>query len=389
MDGQIAFLAACHTQFPVVMNDIFQDVTEILKIGEGIFGEVYEGKVPLISPGQEGRGDQNQSTKVVFKVVPIQGEEKVNGERQKRFEEVIPEIVITEKLGELVVNKGEGFPHASPGFIQMYAAYLGIGEYPPNLISAWKAYDETYDSDNDVPEFACDQKYMVLLFEFGGADAGQYQYVDARQTFFMLMQTIHIIAVGEAALEFEHRDLHGNNILIKSSLSDFNEFKLNGKILRVPTFGIVPTIIDFTMSRIKHPETNADTYYDMADDDELFMSKGDYQFDIYRMMKDENRNNWAPFTPKTNIMWVHYLTDKFLRKGTYSLVDTDQHKFYLRRMELLKSRLLTFPSCQAFVSSQLCAKLLLPPTDHKRKFVNRGRVGSPISKKINKPRSRN
>lgn len=38
MDRQTEFLAACHTQFPVVMNDIFRDVTEISKIGEGIFG---------------------------------------------------------------------------------------------------------------------------------------------------------------------------------------------------------------------------------------------------------------------------------------------------------------------------------------------------------------
>ncbi len=90
---ELDFLAACHQPFPVLMNDIFRDVKDIAKIGEGIFGEVYTGVVS--SPGQ-GHGDQNQLTKVVFKIVPIEGLERVNGERQKSFREVRPEIVITE-----------------------------------------------------------------------------------------------------------------------------------------------------------------------------------------------------------------------------------------------------------------------------------------------------
>jgi len=49
------------------------------KIGEGVYGEVF------LSEGQE---------KSVLKIIPIEGEVLVNGEPQKKFEEILSEVVI-------------------------------------------------------------------------------------------------------------------------------------------------------------------------------------------------------------------------------------------------------------------------------------------------------
>lgn len=49
------------------------------KIGEGVYGEVF------MSEGQD---------RSVLKVIPIEGEACVNGEPQKKFEEILSEIVI-------------------------------------------------------------------------------------------------------------------------------------------------------------------------------------------------------------------------------------------------------------------------------------------------------
>jgi serine/threonine-protein kinase haspin len=49
------------------------------KIGEGVYGEVF------LSEGQDHS---------VLKVIPIEGEACVNGEPQKKFEEILSEIVI-------------------------------------------------------------------------------------------------------------------------------------------------------------------------------------------------------------------------------------------------------------------------------------------------------
>ncbi len=77
--------------------------------------------------------------------------------------------------------------------------------------------------------------------------------------------------------------------MIKPTSDEFKEYTMDGKTMRVPTFGITPTIIDFTLSRMKDPKSNVEIFLDMALDEEMFMSKGDYQFDIYRMMRDANR----------------------------------------------------------------------------------------------------
>ncbi|OXA46352.1 putative serine/threonine-protein kinase haspin [Folsomia candida] len=363
------FLATCHQEYPIPMNNIFQEIKDIAKIGEGIFGEVYQGNVPLL--GEGGHGDTCNVASVVFKIVPIEGEEFVNGERQKKFEEVAPEVVITEKLGKLGENMSE--PNVTGGYAKMYYSYLACGEYPANLVTAWNKWHEVNDSDNDAPMFSVDQKFVVFLFEHGGEDAGCYQFKDAKQTFFMIMQIIHMLAVAEIALEFEHRDLHGNNILIKKTHQDFSTFKVNGKVMNVPTCGIIPTIIDFTFSRIKDPGTNAEIFLDMADDEEMFMSTGNYQFDIYRMMRDANRNRWGPFNPKSNIMWLHYLVDKLLSKKHWTETATFDHRVFLGQMHHLKSRLLSFTSCHDFVCSPLLGKYLTMPDPKEYEAASRGR----------------
>jgi serine/threonine-protein kinase haspin len=37
-------------------------------------------------------------------------------------------------------------------------------------------------------------------------------------------------------------------------------------------------------------------------DPEIFEGEGDYQFDVYRMMKTHNGNEWATYQPLTNVM---------------------------------------------------------------------------------------
>lgn len=118
------------------------------------------------------------------------------------------------------------------------------------------------------------------------------------------------LAVGENALQFEHRDLHWGmnifylffykiictnflfisnyickgNILVQETKELHLMYYLNGKQLIVPSKGIKTTIIDYTLSRLTYG--NNILYNDLSTDEELFLAQGDYQFDIYRMMRD-------------------------------------------------------------------------------------------------------
>jgi len=48
-------------------------------------------------------------------------------------------------------------------------------------------------------------------------------------------------------------------------------------------------------------------------DPEIFESEGDYQYDVYRMMKVHNGGEWGPYNPLTNVIWLQYILLKLLQ----------------------------------------------------------------------------
>lgn len=99
-----------------------------------------------------------------------------------------------------------------------------------------------------------------------------------------LPQTALSLAVAERRFEFEHRDLHWGNILIAPTTEKFVEYRVDGKVVKLLTHGVKATIIDYSLSRMVYD--GAVLYDNLARDEELFQSNGDYQFDIYRLMRD-------------------------------------------------------------------------------------------------------
>jgi len=114
-------------------------------------------------------------------------------------------------------------------------------------------------------------------------------------------------------MEFEHRDLHWGQILIQErSLVKAGR----GLPLNDPSFqGLKATIIDFGLSRMSVREHSPQSQYTEFDE-VIFDGKGDYQFEVYRMMKRHNDNDWRKYSPLTNVMWLHYLLLKLLQAFT-------------------------------------------------------------------------
>jgi len=187
-------------------------------------------------------------------------------------------------------------------------------------------------------------------------------FKNSRQAFYLTLQIAHILAVGESAMEFEHRDLHWGNILVRDTDSDTVPYILDGKTVHVPSDGIKGCIIDFTIARVVNDQ-NTPVFLDLKDDEEQFLGTGDHQFDIYRMMKDCNRNEWAPFCPKTNTYWIHYLADKLVCKGRFLETDSVEHHFFIKQLQTLKSVIMRHDSCQKFVFHKTCEdfKKVQPP----------------------------
>ena len=70
----------------------------------------------------------------------------------------------------------------------------------------------------------------------------------------VLQQVVMSLAVAEIALQFEHRDLHWGNVLVKNTKQKYVTYRLDGQEYKFETCGVHVAIIDFTLSRLSKGE---------------------------------------------------------------------------------------------------------------------------------------
>ncbi|KAM7354721.1 haspin [Cochliomyia hominivorax] len=300
------------------------------KIGEGAFGEVFL------------HTDQN-SKRTVFKIIPIEGKELVNGEVQKTFEQILPEIIISMELCSL--NDDKRKTNITSGFVNLQRVKCVKGKYPSQLQKLWEEYDLNKESENDHPNcFSCNQQYVVLELGYSGQDLEGFQFKNAEQSFYALQQIILTLAVAENEFQFEHRDLHWGNVLVLNTNRQYISYNLGENTMTIPTKGVQITIIDYTLSRMTFNDYCF--YNDLSNDEELFSATGDYQFEIYRMMRKILNNNWEKYEPKTNVYWISYIISKMIEGVCYKHVRSKIHLKYVDRMKKLQRTILTYNSCE-------------------------------------------
>ncbi|KAG8430823.1 hypothetical protein GDO86_019960 [Hymenochirus boettgeri] len=181
---------------------------------------------------------------------------------------------------------------------------------------------------------------MILEFEFGGSDLESCQLSSVSVSRSILHQVTAALAVAEQELRFEHRDLHWGNLLIEKCASPVITVSLHGNQINIPTSGVQVKIIDYTLSRLD--KDGLTVFCDLSVDEEIFLGQGDLQFEVYRTMRQENKNIWSSFVPHSNILWLHYLSDKLLsgvqykRKPSSALQRREHKKLLEFRREIQK-----------------------------------------------------
>lgn len=295
-------LVKCSDEEVVTLSTLFPRGSIIKKLGEGVYGEVYS------------------HNGLAVKVMPVNGKTIINETEQMGLSDVLPEIAITKMLSEL----GEDLPYFyTDSFVTLHKVNIARGIYPKILDDAWVHFDkQVRPSENDRPAklLKGNQMYLVFQLSNGGTALEDFELKSVQQAMSIFNQTALGLAVAESRYQFEHRDLHIGNILIRTTADQTSRFELRGEEINLPLHGLKVTIIDFSLSRASHNDEFTRQpralYRDLDADPDLFTGQGDIQFDVYRDMAElftkGMPNRWRDLREKTNILWLIYLHKKLL-----------------------------------------------------------------------------
>ncbi|KAJ3102205.1 Serine/threonine-protein kinase haspin [Phlyctochytrium planicorne] len=343
------------------------------KIGEATFSEVFHYTIPIPIPLRsiDFHPLHNRITRplhdvldtllpldeehVAVKIMPFDSNTVINGCDQQKAHDIYQEVQVSKALGSLdFVQKTEKATNPS-NFVKLVGAHVCHGPYTEEMLDTWDAWAEERECENDRPDILePEQLFAALVLSNGGKSLEEYPVDGWGPARSILIQICLAVAEAESKLKFEHRDLHWGNVLC-SQMEDPVEsiaYSLSfqgGKRIILDPAGVKVTIIDFTISRC---EKDGMLFFVDMSDESYYTGKGDYQFDIYRMMRQETKGDWAGFYPRTNVMWIHYLIDKLLTKKALPYAGP-KVKAVRKQILELKDRVLKYRSMTDLVKAEI------------------------------------
>ncbi|KAF3920913.1 hypothetical protein ABW21_db0209116 [Orbilia brochopaga] len=293
--------------FEEYLTSISPDFSRIKKIGESSFAEVFVHR-------------KDDGTTVVLKLVRLDDEMNAR--------DVMQELKITRSLSPI------------DGFINYLGCQVLAGGIPHELSTAWATWEQAHNAEDYDPTrgtfYGCEY-HAVIALEDGGCSLEDCNWKTWDVPLEIFRQTLAALANGERERRFEHRDLHGGNLLVRDLLREQGmeapvEDANCARNVEVGGFeGVMVTVIDYTLSRADLPGDGVE-FLDIPGD--TFGASGLYQFEIYRMMREELRAlgpaaikqkqkqdddddeklNWETHCPRTNVVWLHFISKILIRQ---------------------------------------------------------------------------
>ncbi|KAH8032363.1 hypothetical protein HPB51_024340 [Rhipicephalus microplus] len=186
-----------------------------------------------------------------------------------------------------------------------------MDRYPRELIQAWKDYTSWKRTDHQHGPDTLDtaQPYLVFRFAYAGVPLTQAKLDNALQLRSILQQVALSLAVAEGALQFEHRDLSLNHVLVDETSFQLYQFCMGGKNVFINSWGVRATIIDFAAARIRNASTGHIVFSNLNQSHPC-ESRHSNVYSIYKEIGIITKGNWAGYYPRTNVACLAHLTNQ-------------------------------------------------------------------------------
>ncbi|QSZ31371.1 hypothetical protein DSL72_000936 [Monilinia vaccinii-corymbosi] len=318
-------------------DDVLAPGSSIQKIAEASYAEVFRITNPAGS----------SILKLLRLKVPTDPTSK-RSDTAIKVETVVSEMRLMNALTEI------------PGFVKFKDAHIVEGKPPAAFVKAYEGHlnaggESYFPHPNKISKHA-----VFLAIELG--DAGhvleKYSIQNIDQIWDIFLGVVIALARAEIEYEFEHRDLHENNICIlehppPSHSNPKPKPKSNAEDLTSPSThkfgnsGLEITILDYGLSRATihptptptNPSPKPETVsYDLESDPAVFSSFetstiAGIQFDTYRRMRaylfsggtsntnvntpskaireaiKKKSHSWAEYMPYSNVLWLYFLME--------------------------------------------------------------------------------
>ncbi|GMR36269.1 hypothetical protein PMAYCL1PPCAC_06464, partial [Pristionchus mayeri] len=316
-------LAACGQKDFGDMMEFTSDISTAEKVGEGGYAEVFR-----ITKRWKKEAKKEAT---IFKILAIENDEYAG--------EFFPEVIISKELTRLQKDH-----ITTSAFAKLHQVKVVRGLFPRLLSDAWVFFRENDDeAENEENPLALgdQQLFLILECEFGGHNLTKFPFSSVMEVVSVYCQTALALAVAESKCQFEHRDLHEQNVLVKRTDDEWIEFnydlpKKNGgrvgnhKSIRVASHGVKTTIIDFTLSRLTREKKTVEHEPEIMNidigDEVCDQSRKDEQFQVYKKMKKLTKGKWEQYTPRTNVLWLRMIINWIIKNNLDSNSDVNKKR---------------------------------------------------------------
>ncbi|EEC13339.1 conserved hypothetical protein [Ixodes scapularis] len=292
----------------------------------------------------------------VFRISGIRGTAVLKVVHIEYIVRHLQHLVSEVKVGLFLKDLRGNPDNRTAGFSELRDTYCIWDKYPSVLDHACMVYHSKKNFSlfgEDIRDLH--RPYFVMCMSYAGQPLVKAQFDNSLQVRSVIEQVAMALAVGETAVQFEHRGLTTDHILVKPSHDQRTQYCLMSNSVFIDMHGVEASIVDFSMSRMCLTPDAQPLYSDLhrvADDKRC--TEGECFLKIYDLVRDD----LSKFRPWTNVIFLSDAVKqlRLMYQDCFCHPKSEAESHAWRDVCLWAEELLSFSSVTGFVLARVIPK---------------------------------